>query len=167
MCRAHKAACLLFFIPLIAFSLPDDNLKTMHIVADSTTFNYKTGANTYDGHVKIDQGSTHLTADRVSTKNNNNHKIEEAIAYGLNNNLAEYSTLPKSGDLVLHAKAKIIKFYPHTSMVILEGNVMVTQGKNSFQGPIIIYNMKDQVITAPASKTGHATVVIEPNQLTS
>lgn len=157
----------LLFLPIIAIALPNDDLQTMHIVADSSEFNYKTGANAYEGHVKIDQGSTHLTADRVTTKNNSKHKIEEAIAYGFNNNLAEYITLPKQDDLLLHAKAKVIKFYPAKSMVILEGNVIVTQGKDRFEGPLIIYNMKDQIVTAPASKTGRATVVIEPGQIES
>jgi lipopolysaccharide export system protein LptA len=157
----------LLYAPLLAIALPDDEKQMMHIISDATTFNYKTGANTYEGNVKLDQGSTHLTADRVTTTNNAKHKIEEAIAYGLNNKLAEYITLPKEGDSALHAKAKTIKFYPTQSLVVLEGNVIVTQGKNSFEGPIIIYNMKDQTVTAPASKTGRATVIIEPSQLRS
>lgn len=158
---------LLLFIPVLTLALPEDSTKTMHIISDSSTFNYKTGSNVYEGNVKIDQGSTHLTADRVTTANGDNHKMKEAIAYGLNNKLAEYTTLPKPGDPILHAKAKTIKFYPPTSMVVLEGNVIVTQGKNSFEGPVIIYNMKDQTVTAPASKTGRATVVIEPSQFAS
>ncbi len=158
---------LLLSIPMTAMALPDDSVQTMHIISDSSTFNYKTGTNLYEGNVKIDQGSTHLTADRVTTRNNDKHKMEEAIAYGLNDKLAEYTTLPKPDDPILHAKAKTIKFYPATSIVILEGNVIVTQGKNSFEGPIIIYNMKDQVVTAPPSKTGRATVVIEPSQFRS
>jgi lipopolysaccharide export system protein LptA len=166
MYRIHSIL-LLLVVPVMALALPDDNMQTMHIISDSSTFNYKTGANIYEGNVKIDQGSTHLTADRVTTANDDKHKMKEAIAYGLNNKLAEYTTLPKPGDPLLHAKAKTIKFYPPTSLVVLEGNVIVTQGKNSFEGPIIIYNMKDQVVTAPASKTGRATVVIEPSQFQS
>lgn len=158
---------LMSCLPMISFALPDDTKQTMHIVADGTTFNYKTGANVYEGHVKIDQGSTHLIADRVTTNSNSNHKMEEAIAYGLNNQLAEYITQPKPGDLLLHAKAKIIKFYPLQSLVVLEGNVTVSQGKNSFEGPIIMYNMKNQIVTAPASKAGRASVVIEPSQIKS
>ena len=155
-------AWLFFCVP--AFALPADSEKTMSIVALSSLFNYKTGTNTYEGDVKIDQGSTHLTADRVVTQNNDHHKIDTATAYGIQK-LAEYITLPKDGDLPFHAKAKVIKFFPATSIVILEGDVVVTQGENSFQGPLIIYNMKDQVVTAPASKLGRATIVIEPTQL--
>lgn len=161
---------ILFFIVLLTpiglLALEGDDQQVMHINSDGSTFNYKTGTNIYEGHVKIDQGTTHLTADRVVTTNNKQHKIEEAIAYGFTE-LAEYTTLPKPGDPVLHAKAKVIKFYPAKSLVFLEGNVIVTQGKNSFEGPQIVYNMKDQIVTAPPSKTGRATIIIEPGQIKS
>lgn len=148
----------------VSFALPADSLKKINITAASSIFNYKIGTNTYEGDVKIDQGSTHLTADRVVTQNNERHKIVKAIAYGIKRP-AEYTTLPKDGDALLHAKAKVIQFFPLTSTVVLEGDVVVTQAENSFQGPLIIYNMKDQVITAPASKLGRATLVIESAQL--
>lgn len=157
---------LLLCISDSLYALPEDQLQTMHIVSASSTFNYKTGVNVYEGDVKIDQGSTHLTADRVETNNNDKHKIKEAIAFGATQ-LAEYMTLLKPGDPIFHAKAKIIKFYPQKSLVILEGDATVTQGENSFQGPIIFYNMKDQVVTAPASKTGRVTIIIEPSKLKS
>ncbi|MEO8401281.1 MAG: lipopolysaccharide transport periplasmic protein LptA [Gammaproteobacteria bacterium] len=157
---------LLLCFSVRLYALSEDQQETMHIVSASSKFNYKTGVNIYEGDVKIDQGSTHLTADRVETNNNDKHKIKETIAYGTTQ-LAEYMTLLKPGDPIFHAKAKIIKFYPQKSLVVLEGDVMVTQGENSFQGPVIFYNMKDQVVTAPASKTGRATIIIEPNKLKS
>ena len=165
----HKCAliCILFLLcPTLSQALPTDTQQTIHIVADSSLFDYKTGVNTYEGNVKVDQGSTHLLADRVTTKNDANHKVEEAVAYGNKKN-AEYSTIPKEGDLVFKARSKVIKFYPQKSKVILEGNVVVTQGENSFNGPIIIYNMKDQTVDAPASKSGRSTIVIEPNKIQS
>lgn len=168
MFQLRKFFCLLWLLALScsAAALPEDAQQIMSIVADASVFNYKTGTHTYEGNVKIDQGTTHIIADRVITHNNSKHKIAEAIAYGLTH-LAEYTTLPKVDDPILHAKARVIKFYPYKSLAILENEVTVTQGNNSFAGPLIIYNMKDQIVTAPASKTGRATVVIEPSQLKS
>ena len=154
-------AILLFSSSL--FALPKDSEEPLHIAADSTLFNYKTGVDTYEGNVKVDQGTTHLIADRLITEKNEEHKIVTATAYGLQN-LSEFITTPTENDLVLHAKAKVIKYYPSTSVVVLEESVFVTQGKNSFHGPLIIYNMKDQLVSAPASKNGRATIVIEPNK---
>ena len=155
---------MLWMIPAILFALQNDDKAVMHITADSSTYNYKTGVNVYEGHVKIDQGTTHLVADRVVTLRNDKHRIEQAVAYGLTQ-LAEYTTVPKPGDPVLHAKAKVIKFYPVTSMVYLEGDVSVIQGDNHFEGPLMVYNMKDQIVTAPPSKTGRATITLSPGQL--
>lgn len=152
------------FYSTLSFALPNDAQQKIHIVADSTLVDYKTGSNTHEGNVKVDQGSTHLIADKLTTTNNAKHKMEEAVAYGITR-LAEYSTTPKEGDTLFVAKAKIIKFYPQKATVVLEGDVTVTQGENSFQGPLIIYNTKDQIVTAPASKSGRATIVIEPNKL--
>lgn len=157
---------VLLSLPITALALPEDNNKILHIAADSTEFNYKTGTDTYEGHVTMNQGTTHLKADRVVTQKNEHHKIISAIAFGLQQ-AAEYSTLPKQGDSPLHAKAKVIKYYPITSVVELEDNVTVSQGENSFQGPHIIYNMKEQTVSAPPSKNGRATIIIEPNQLKS
>jgi lipopolysaccharide export system protein LptA len=146
------------------FALPEDSEKTLNIVATSSLFNYKTGVNIYKGNVNLTQGSAHLTADRVVTQNNKQHKITIATAYGLKKK-AEYTTIPKIGDPVFRAKAKIIKFFPLISIVRLEGNVTITQGENSFQGPVMIYNIKNQSVEAPASKLGRSTVVIEPAQI--
>lgn len=160
-----QIAFMLFLFSFAAFALPSDDEQTISITANTSLFNYKTGANSYEGDVKIDQGSTHLSADRVETKLNAEHKIIEATAYGINQP-AEYSTIPKTKNALLIAKAKIIKFYPLKSIVILENEVTVSQGENSFHGPLIIYNMKDQTVAAPASKNGRATFVIEANQIT-
>jgi lipopolysaccharide export system protein LptA len=148
-----------------ALALPSDTEQKMHIVADSTLFNYKTRYNVYDGNVSIEQGKTRVTADRVTTQSNSQHKIEEAIAYGTKSP-AHYWTLPKEGDTLFHASAKIIKFYPLKSTVVLEDNVVLTQGDNSFRGSLIIYNIKDQTVSAPATPKGHATFIFEPKQLT-
>lgn len=154
----------LVLAPLYGYALPEDSEKTIHIVANSTEFNYKTGLDVYEGNVQIDQGTTHVKADKLITQKDEHHHIVSAIAYGLAH-LAEYTTIPKAGDVNLNAKAKIIRYFPTTSTIILEENVTVTQGKNSFHGPHIIYNMKNQTVSAPASKNGRASIVIEPKQL--
>lgn len=153
-----------FLLPTITLSLPEDSQQPMHIVADSSLFNYKTGQDIYEGNVIIDQGTSHLTADRVVTQKNKKHKMISAIAIGLKK-VATFTTIPKLGDLVMHSEAKTISFYPPTSTVVFENDVIVTQGENNFHGQHIIYNMKDQIVSAPASKNGRATIVIESKQL--
>ena len=129
-------------VALPAYALREDNKEKIHIRADSTIYNYKNGITVFEGNVKVDQGSTHMTADRLITKANEQHKIKETIAYGLHQ-LAHYWTLPKLGEKEIHAHAKIIKFYPIESNIVLEQNVVVTQGENSFQGELVPYKRND------------------------
>src|SRR5260221_12812282 len=88
---------ILFFLPILAIALPEDNEQMMYIVSDTSTLNYKTGVNIFEGNVKIDQGTTHLTADRVVTQSNDHHTMESAVAYGIKQ-LAEYITVLKKED---------------------------------------------------------------------
>lgn len=166
MCLDRKIVSFLFVFLLSTeiYALPADSQLPINISADSSFFNYKSGANLYEGDVKITQGTTTLTADRVETRNNAQRKIEKVTSYGLKKP-AVYSTLPKEGDKLLIAKAKVITFLPAESKIILEGDVKVTQDENSFQGPIMIYNMKDQTVIAPPTKSGRATITIEPDKL--
>lgn len=147
---------------LQAYALPSDKNEKVHIVSDTWTYNYKNGSSIFEGNVKVDQGTTHIRANRLITKNNRKHQIEEAIAYGVEN-LAHYWTLPAVGDPEIHAIARIIKFYPLTSNITLENDVTVTQGENSFKGQLIHYNMNDQTIAVPASKNGRAVVIYNPD----
>jgi len=156
---------VVFFFGLSAttFALPGDNQQKVYIVADTTTYNYKSGVNIFEGHVKVDQGSTHITADRLVTKSNAQHKMQEAIAYGTTE-LAHYWMLPKEGDPEIHAHARIIKFYPLDSNATLEQDVVVTQGDNSFHGQLILYNSKDQTIIVPPAKDARSILVYDPDK---
>jgi len=164
--RKEIIFCLLSLVFICAHALPEDSKQKVIIAADHILYNYKTGVNTYEGNVKVDQGTTHITADRLVTKNNERHKMREAIAYG-SVNRAHYWTIPRPNDPVMHAFANVIKFYPLESNVTLEKNVFVQQGDNTFQGELILYNNYDETITVPPSANGHAVVVYNPDQQTT
>lgn len=157
----------LFFIFIFScsliFALPSDRNEKIFIVADSSVYNYKTGINIFEGHVKVDQGSTHLIADKLTTKSNSKHEIQEMIAYG-EKKLAQYTTLPKQGELIVKASSKIIKYYPVEANVVFENDAHVVQGENYFQGQKILYNMNEEIITVPASVSGRAILVYNPDK---
>jgi len=145
----------------LVFALETDRTQALHIVSDAGIYNFKTGVDIYEGHVKVDQGTTHLLADKLITKKNKLHKIQEATAYGLQT-LAHFWTLPKKDDPEIHAHAKIIKFYPLESNASLEHEVFVEQGENRFQGELIHYNSSEQTITVPATTNAHASLIYYP-----
>lgn len=143
------------------YALPNDRRAKLHITADTTIYNYKSGVNYFEGHVLVDQGTTHVTADRLITKSDAAHRIIEAVAYGISD-LAHFNTVPTNGEAIIHAKAKIIKFYPITMNTTLQGDVEVLQGQNNFHGQLIHYNMNDQTIIVPETKSGRAVLVYNP-----
>lgn len=153
----------LILFSISSFALDTDRNEKLQIVADSGSYNFKTGVDVYEGHVRIDQGTTHVTADKLVTKKNNQHKIIEATAYGYDD-LAHYWTIPKTGDVEMHARAKVIKYYPLQMNVTLEQDVRILQGQNNFRGELIHINNKDQTITLPQSSNGRAMLVYNPDK---
>jgi lipopolysaccharide export system protein LptA len=151
-------------MPVFAFSLPADQFQKIHITADATTYNFKNGTTQFQGNVIANQGTTQLTADKVITKTNAQHQIEEMIAYGSKTVRAHYSTLARQGDPRMHAYGDIIQYYPLTANVTLQKHVTVKQGENSFQGELILYNMSEQTITVPPTPSGRAVLVYNPDR---
>src|SRR5579862_5819405 len=120
MCRVKAVLILVLFSYVIlladCFALPNDSHAPIRISSDTWAYNYKTGMNEYTGHVIVTQGTTHLSADRLTTKSNAKRKIQETIAYGITQP-AHYWTTAKAGDSEIHAYARIIKYYPIESNV--------------------------------------------------
>lgn len=165
MLQIHRLIILLVlssFSSLVS-ALPEDSKMPLLITSDTSTYNYKTGVRTFVGHVKADQGTSHLLADKLITKNNQQNKISAAIAYGYESP-AHYWTLPTRDGKEVHAYATIIKLFPLTSTVTLEQNVTITQGENSFHGELIHLNRNEETIIVPATQKGRALLVYNPDK---
>ena len=104
-----------------------------------------------------------LKANNIIAKNNTQHAIQTITAYGMNQ-YAYYWTTPHLGEPLIHAKAKVITFYPGTSNVTLLQKVRLTQGKDRFQGELVYYNHAAQTITVPPSKKAQTLIVYYPDK---
>lgn len=144
-----------------SFALQNDSKERMIILSDTTVYDHKTGITVFEGHVKVTQGSSHLTADRLMTKSGPNHKINEIIAYGTTVP-AHFWTLSKENGTPFDATANIIKYFPNNPSVTLEQNVTVSQGKNSFHGGVIHYNRLTETLVVPESNAGRAVLIYNP-----
>lgn len=147
----------------VALSLGSDSKQVMHIEADSSTFDYKTGLNIFEGNVKVTQGSTHLAADKLTTKRDKRHQITEAIAYGIKHR-AKYWTQLQTGKKPIVAEANVMRYYPQKGKMTLQQDVDVIQGKNSFQGELVIYNVNNQTVHVPASNNARSVLVYHPDE---
>ncbi len=158
------AGGLLLLVTSNSFALDSDQQQPVYMVADSGTYNHSTGVGHYRGHVKVDQGTTHLTADTVITQSNSQNQLQQVTAYG---KPAVYRTItdPQKPELV--ASANTIKFYPQQHWVVLIDHAVVTQGTDSYRGPLIQYNTQQKLVISPPTKGGRTTIIIQPQSLSN
>ena len=153
---------LLLLIPLVCFALDSDRQQPLSLVADSAEIDHGKGVYHYRGHVKFDQGTTHIRADYGKTTTDQNDQLIEVIAKSHGKNRAHYQTKPKVDEPILHAKANLIKWYPQQDMLILIGNAEIIQGKNNFRAPHIKYDVKKQHLISKPHQQGRTVIKIYP-----
>lgn len=142
-----KAAAGLFlcYLTSSSFALPSDQHKELELQADSSQLNYKSNVQTNTGHVVIDQGTSHLDADKVITYRNKQHKIDKIIAFG---KLAHYHTLLALNTPILYTAANVITYLPLQHLIILQGHALAKRGTNSINGDRLVYNTEQEVLDA-------------------
>lgn len=162
MTRALLSLCLLMLcLSQLTYGLNTDRDQKVFITADSGVTNFKSGVDVYQGHVKVDQGTSHIRADKLITKRNKQRQIEEVLAYGFAQP-AHYWTLTTTQEPPVHAHARFIRFLPLQQRVTLKKSVYIQQGQNTFRGQLIHYNQAKQIITVPPSRDAHAVIVYQP-----
>lgn len=150
--------------PVLA--LQTDANQPMNFIADDVSFNDNNGTTVYTGHVSMNQGSTHLTADKVIVYKDKEGSMNKAVAMG---KPAHYTTLPDNQKKPMDAFGDTIAYYPQQQRAIIMGNGNVIQAMNSLQGPRIIYDMVKQTVTSfPATLGGEKSLLIlQPRDLPS
>ena len=156
-------ALTFLIITTSAYTKALDQKDVIHIMADSWNYNRKTGISIFLGPVKIDQGSTHITAAKVITKQTDDKHMEEMTAFGDNKTQAHYWDTKTINESALHAYAGTIHYLPTKSLITLKENAHIQQGKNHFKGNLIYYNMNDQTIMAPKTPNSRTTIIYQPS----
>jgi len=137
----------------------------MYIGADSAKIDKLTGDSIYEGHVKIDRGTTHVTADKLTVKSADG-KAVLLTAYGNPQQLAHYQTKTSVDKPVLDAYALVINYYPPQRIVELIGQAKVTQGNNQINGPHLQYDLNKKILVAIKDNTNNSdrtSFVLDPN----
>lgn len=151
---------LLLSVTTPGFALKSDANQLAHITADSVQYSNKTGIAKYVGHVHARQGSTKIDADQITLHRDANNDISKIVALG---KPARYSTLPDGQKSRFHANANTIEFYPQRGKVHLIKNGLAILGKNRFTGPLIRYDINQQLVESDPSPEGQTTIVLEPS----
>jgi len=120
-----------------AFALSSDQNVPLTFVADNATCQRQTEETvcTYLGQVHFDQGSSHLSAPKVTVLQKND-KINKVIAEGEG---SRYITQLDDGNKTVDASAKQITLYPDDNLMVLSGNAQILEDKNKFTGSYLEY----------------------------
>ncbi len=145
-------------------AMPDDREKIMSLSADTADLSQETHRGEYQGHVELDQGTTHLRAARAVTEGNQQNKLVVAIAEGDKENQAHYWTQTALDKPLLHAYADSIRYYPDKHLIELIGNARVEQGNDSFSAPKIRYDTLKQHVLSQSDGKSRTLIVIHPEK---
>lgn len=147
------------------FALPDDRNKPIEIQANSAERDAKTGVTTYTGNVDVQQGSIHISANKV-VLNSTNNKLTKMHATGSPATYHQQLTGPKD---VVDAQAINIYFDVAKNLITLQDSASLKQASGSIKGDRIEYDTKAERVKAQASRSGgndnnqRITVIIPPS----
>ncbi len=166
--RSLFILCLSCILSL-GYALDSDQQKPLLISSDTADLNSQTGVGIYTGNVIIDQGTTHVSGDKVTSYSENN-KINQIVVEGNKKKQARYESSLDPNKPPLIAIADIIKFFPEKNYAILLGHAYVQQGENSIAGEHLEYDVTNKIlksINTPSNKAVRTRIVIDPNNLPS
>lgn len=114
-----------------------DTSQAVEIVSDSFTVNQANGTAEFTGNVVVGQGEMRLSAGKIQvvygTDEGSVRQIERLVASG-------GVTLVVSGQA---AEADSAIYSIKDGNIVLEGNVLITQGENALAGQKITINLED------------------------
>lgn len=156
----------LLFAIVASAELPSDKTAKLYITSDTAELNKLTGISIFTGNVKVDHGSTHVTANKLTTYSDQKNQVVKAIAEGSEGQLATYQTMTAPNKPPVNAKALVIKYFPQRHYVILIGQANAVQGTNSIQGPRLEYDLTNQLLitkNVAGANGGRTEIVIQPD----
>lgn len=170
---------MLLLLPMSAAALSTDRDKPAVIEADEVEFDFRTGVRTYKGNVIVDQGTLHITGDKMVV-NYKGEEMESATAWG---NPATFRQRPDDKDEDVEGEGLKIILHQIENTLTLITNASLKQGPQTARGNIIIYNMAtDKMVVKglkqetkpgaeegqqPPSKPGRSRIIIVPAKKSS
>ena len=150
---------LLLLAYAACWALPTDNKQLIHINSERLVVHYNQHKATYEKHVTLQQGSRHLSGDRLVLKQNKQSQVQHITLYG---NPAKGHYQQDVGGPITYARAKEMIYQPLIQYISFKDDAWVNQGGNIFKGPLITYNLEDKTVTTPTAQTGNNEITLQP-----
>ena len=135
-----------------------DSEQPIKIESNQAEFDDGKGTAIYIGNVVVDQGSRHLTADKLTIYRGKDNKISKMIAVG---HPARFHSQPNPEKPAGRGKANTIKYYPNEDKVDLIDNAELTQEGNTVNGPFLVYFFETGVLKSKGTAQRRTTVILE------
>ncbi len=142
--------------PTAGHALPSDRKQAIELEADSADIDDKLGVSTYSGHVEITQGSLRIRADKLVVRR---HKKRGArlVATG---SPVRFRQLPARGKPPITGQARRAEYDTDSELLILSGDAVLKQGKDTFRNDRIVYDRVKGVVKAGKVASGKTRVHI-------
>lgn len=157
------AAVLSFsLVSFPAFALKTDQNQLITVESEEQSADLQTNLLIFSGEVIAKQGSIKLQADKVEVARNQDGTLKSIQAFG------EPATFEQQQDngRYIRSRAKIIKYFPAATQLVLLGNALVYQGESKIEGAMIEYNLNTQKMKAKSysgSMGGKVSSTFAPN----
>lgn len=164
----HKNSLLLltlFCLPESVLALSSDREQPIFIEADQVEIDKLKGYSRYQGNVKFVQGSL-IIRGRIVLLYHKDGVVDKII---INGKPASFQQLPDEGGSTIVSHAHKMEYLAKQSRLFLFKSAKVSQGKNSFTGEKIEYDIvKGTVVANKGSTSGNRIkAILEPEEQTS
>lgn len=145
-----------------SWALPEDRQQPMHIESDSASRDDRSGVIIYAGSVRIDQGSMHIEADKVTVYMTAGSKQVDRIV--CDGKPATYQQKPKPDAELVKAHAEVIEYQVAKDFLLLTRAAHLEQGGSTLEGELITYDIAKDLMQARGSEANQRIRMVIPPQ---
>ena len=132
----------------IVISQGDIKVEAHHAEAEATGLNFKTGKWTFSGDVRIHVEKRGNLRSDLAVLDFKDSQIVKATITG---KPAEFEQQRSTSDQMAHGHAGQIVYQPGEGVVRLSNNAWLSDGRNEIQGPLLVYNIRQEHVEAVAT----------------
>ncbi|SEG59425.1 lipopolysaccharide transport periplasmic protein LptA [Vibrio hangzhouensis] len=159
---SHLSLGLCLLLPLPAMALSTDSEQPIYIDSDTQQLDMKSNRVTFEGDVKLKQGSININADKVIvTRDAKTGAIQVIEGFG---NLATFSQLTDDGK-TLYGEAKNLYYSLKDDQLTMTEQAMLSQDDSEIRGTTINYRISLQKLVADGNSKERVSTILQPQQV--
>lgn len=139
-----------------------DRDQPVHLSADKAELNNTTGVSVYTGDVVLTQGTMVIHGDKMTVYTDDQHQLKKSVVVG---QPATYEQVPEGKKEKVHARAPRMEYYASApERVVLLGGAKLWQGKNTFTGEHIVYEVATDKVNAQSGENQRIHITLYPKK---